>query len=873
MQVSNAKIPHGVLEDKVRKRRLFRRRLGIREFLNMPCLLPATVVIALGLLAVATGAGMSVVGYVPGHRNSTNVLKANSTACAYIGPVLMAIGIFAMITACVFYCEVLDKYAILVPDKKKAVFTKEELYEFIIGEMKKSYAQTLITAYSKAAEHSRLLDIQSYDRNYTPEYIPYNVSEPLTLEQQIDIECEGYTPSPPIPNKRYSIIQARIQRLKSEDNWLKTSSLPNIRRSLSIKRASRVGVKMTDSKTLSCDYTMDEARLRRKSMMLRTIVQWNSGSSDMFVQKQRRFSSVKALPSYQRDSLEDDSQKECGSFPLTRLIERRGTFACGDMRTRRMKFLLLLEASESQEGFNDSVSADGRHTVAAIRRNSFIPYRTCDKFIAGEERKTIRDRRRSSVNPFSTRHHVNSVAPQPTTRRHSFYPIRRDTQIYIDPHEHRRHSFNPMGLSNARKPDFAGKMDGRRGSFNPTSMLEEIRPAHIPQQASGFLQRPSVAINDLPDRPHHSASDSAVSYLKAEGYQFPYQGFQDDRRIDRRHSFNPVARVDRLREGNQLRVPQITINENSPERRLLSPSYEICVDERERRHSFTPPRSGHSHTTSSRSHEKSTPPRISFNLEPSAPSVHLLPQSTQTISKPTLKPSKPSPDPVRPSSFQQEMVVFRPLKQHDSRSDSPSSNISCRGSEHAGSERSMGLSRTASAISDKPGHTAFILSPPSPEVANIAEPPGYFQQSPSYSKNIDSPRTADPRSMMSHAQQLSPRNLTVDISNSGSGSDRKPERKAASFCYSGGLGKTYYQHLDTPGSTNSGPAAFSFSTSQSTIATIHRSKSASALPGAEFTRPSSPHSAFSYARVPKPASPLVTRHKTRTRQHMDKRSS
>lgn len=871
----------------------------------MPCLLPATAVVTLGLLAVAAGAGMSVAGYVPGHssQNSTSSVKTNNTvispdlghdaqqlaqkACAYVGPVLMAIGIFAMITACVFYCEVLDKYAILVPDKKKAVFTREELYEFIIGEMKKSYAQTLITAYTKAAEQSRLLDIQTCGREYTPDYIPYKITEPLTLEQQIDIECEGYTPSPPIPNKRYSIIQARIQRLKSEDNWLKTSSLPNIRRSGSVKRAGRPPVKMTDSRTLSCDYTMDEARLRRKSMMLRTIVQWNSGSSDMFAQRQRRFSSVKALPSYHRDSYEDISQKEYGSFPLTRLIERRGTFACGDMRTRRMKFLLLLEASESQEGFNDSVSADGRHTVAAIRRNSFIPYTTCDKFIAGEERKTIRDRRRSSVNPFTTRHRVNPVAPQPTTRRHSFYPIRRDTKIYVDPNEHRRHSFNPMGLSATLRPEFAGKMDGRRASFNPGSLLEEIRPANIPQQASGFLQvpgldpfiegRPSLATNDLPDRPHHSGSDGAVGCLTTESYDFPFQGFQDDRRIDRRHSFNPVARAVGTREGNQLRVPKITINEDSPERRLLSPAQGFCIDERERRHSFTPPsRSGHSSTTSSKSHDKPTPTRISFNLEPSVPSAHLFPQSAQAATKPTLKSSKPSPEPVRPSSFKQEMVVFRPLKQHDSRSGSPSSNVSYCGSENIISEHSMALPRTPSFTSDKPGHSAFTLSPASAGAVNILLPQGDVQQSPSFSLHInDSPRMRDYRSAIPQTQPLSPNTLTIDtlLASSGCSSDRKVERKSASFCYTGGLGKAFYQHLDTPGSTNSGPAAFSLSAIHDTSATIHRSKSASTLPSAEFTRPLSPHSAFSYARVPKPASPLVTRHKTKARQHSDKRTS
>ena len=51
-------------------------------------------------------------------------------ACSYAGPVVMAIGMFAMIMACVFYCELLDKYAILVPDKGHGSdLQKDELYQ------------------------------------------------------------------------------------------------------------------------------------------------------------------------------------------------------------------------------------------------------------------------------------------------------------------------------------------------------------------------------------------------------------------------------------------------------------------------------------------------------------------------------------------------------------------------------------------------------------------------------------------------------------------------------------------------------------------------------------------------------------------------
>ena len=83
--------------------------------------------------------------------------------------------------------------------------------QVIVGEMKKSYAQTLITAYTKAAEKNLL----SADTSHTASDsliggdpgVAALRPEPLSLAQQIDLECEGYAPSPPIVNKSYSVIQ------------------------------------------------------------------------------------------------------------------------------------------------------------------------------------------------------------------------------------------------------------------------------------------------------------------------------------------------------------------------------------------------------------------------------------------------------------------------------------------------------------------------------------------------------------------------------------------------------------------------------------------------------------------------------------------
>ncbi|GFN98893.1 hypothetical protein PoB_002539900 [Plakobranchus ocellatus] len=275
MFVSHAKVRIVGLGGRSRKRRPHRRRLGLREMAGMPCLIPTALTVLLGLLAVAFGAGLALLGYLPtmdalvevdhnvsvsglsrnpnvpssttrsiasstpnpsgavagsgsndnlknsivfnssaissqtsitsdssgpsfqttgpkysqlsvsavpthhthrpkhhqhggskhhhhdaGDKSPDGILTATASftttaspgeggvgvyvrrqrssggrllalrACSYAGPVVMAIGMFAMIMACVFYCELLDKYAILVPDKGHGPgVQKDELYQ------------------------------------------------------------------------------------------------------------------------------------------------------------------------------------------------------------------------------------------------------------------------------------------------------------------------------------------------------------------------------------------------------------------------------------------------------------------------------------------------------------------------------------------------------------------------------------------------------------------------------------------------------------------------------------------------------------------------------------------------------------------------
>lgn len=309
----------------------------------------------------------------------------------------------------------------------------------------------------------------------------------------------------------------------------------------------------------------------------------------------------------------------------------------------------------------------------------------------------------------------------------------------------------------------------------------------------------------------------------------------------------------------------------------MVPSQDYYIEERERRHSYiTPPTTKPPVVTAAapKFNEKPNPQRISFNLEPAAPSAHLSPpSSSQTATKSKLKPPKHSTEPpVRPSNFNQEMVMFKPLKQPDSRSASPSSNISCygsekAGSEKAGSERSLNTWRTASIASDKSAKAAFPVSPVSAAAAGnglskeLPKPESPSLKNFGGSTTMEDSHTPDPRTQIFHG------NAEMDISFSPRHfSGTRP------FVGAGRKGGSGQKHLDTPGSTFSGPAALLSPGRADTGSEIHRSKSASALSGSEVTRPMSPQTTL-FTRVPKPSSPLVARHKPRAGQDQDNRSS
>lgn len=96
---------------------------------------------------------MSVLGYIPDtvtsvsdDGNTTTMTTVPRDAryyatksLSYAGPVLMGFGFFAIIISCVLYCEIVDRYTVIMPKKPETRFKRRDIMNMIVSEFKKSY--------------------------------------------------------------------------------------------------------------------------------------------------------------------------------------------------------------------------------------------------------------------------------------------------------------------------------------------------------------------------------------------------------------------------------------------------------------------------------------------------------------------------------------------------------------------------------------------------------------------------------------------------------------------------------------------------------------------------------------------------------------
>lgn len=106
---------------------------------------------------------MSVLGYIPetitgisDDGNTTTITMVTRDAryftmksLSYVGPILMGFGFFAIIVSCVLYCEIMDRYAVLMPSKPDTKLKRQALMDMILGEFKKSYFRGLCGSFKQ----------------------------------------------------------------------------------------------------------------------------------------------------------------------------------------------------------------------------------------------------------------------------------------------------------------------------------------------------------------------------------------------------------------------------------------------------------------------------------------------------------------------------------------------------------------------------------------------------------------------------------------------------------------------------------------------------------------------------------------------------
>nr|KAG5698298.1 hypothetical protein BaRGS_017000 [Batillaria attramentaria] len=212
----------------------------------MPCLTPTIFVVFLGLLVLAGGAGMCVLGYIPDKvttlsedGNTTTVTMVPRDAryyatksLSYTGPILMGCGFFAIIVSCVLYCEIVDRYAVLMPKKPDKTVKRQDLMEMILGDFKKSYFRGIEVPLRKEEPPT-----QKREREKETLLKALSISTPVLLMSPDLAPTWRFSHYPyRYPGHRHFALKPRHPKLKQlgqsgssgHEPWLKTSSLPNI---------------------------------------------------------------------------------------------------------------------------------------------------------------------------------------------------------------------------------------------------------------------------------------------------------------------------------------------------------------------------------------------------------------------------------------------------------------------------------------------------------------------------------------------------------------------------------------------------------------------------------------------------------------------
>ncbi|XP_052777227.1 uncharacterized protein LOC128214673 [Mya arenaria] len=201
-----------------------------------------------GMLVVAGGIIMTIIGYKPGillpwyrSANQTNINVTNVTepsavpsvlgepgplrVLVYIGPILMGLGVFSMMVSIVLFCEIKDRYFNnIIPKTMPEQRKKEIIYDRIIEEFRKNYFRGIEvplrppTRRKSKGRFSFSLSptgsIMSFGRRLSHEF----------QKRKRKQSKESQTEKPPSTKTRRS-----IRKLVESDTWMKTSSLPNIR--------------------------------------------------------------------------------------------------------------------------------------------------------------------------------------------------------------------------------------------------------------------------------------------------------------------------------------------------------------------------------------------------------------------------------------------------------------------------------------------------------------------------------------------------------------------------------------------------------------------------------------------------------------------
>lgn len=250
----------------------------VSDLRRTPYCFSTFIVTFLGFIIVSGGVMMTIIGYkpsilLPWYHSVNQTTRVNETepsaipsvlgepgplrVLVYVGPILMGIGVFAMMVAIVLFCEIKDRYFNnILPKTIPLQQRRDKMYDKIIEEFRKNYFRGIEVPLRVPRKRSK--GRFSISLSHSGSIASFGRRLSHDLQKRFRKTSRDSQPEKPTtkPKPKRSITSKHLDL----DSWMKTSSLPNIRHKDSIHSIYGVEIAMASK---SCGPTLEKPQVER----------------------------------------------------------------------------------------------------------------------------------------------------------------------------------------------------------------------------------------------------------------------------------------------------------------------------------------------------------------------------------------------------------------------------------------------------------------------------------------------------------------------------------------------------------------------------------------------------------------------------------